>query len=66
VVSFTLKSLAQNPVFVEVLSRSSTPFMGALAGTVITASVQSSSITIGLSILLVQQNILPATAAIPI
>jgi phosphate:Na+ symporter len=66
VVSFTLKPLAQNPVFAEVLSRSTTPLMGALAGMLITAGVQSSSITTGLSILLVQQNILPATAAIPI
>jgi Na/Pi-cotransporter len=66
VVSFTLKPLAQNPVFAEVLSRSSTPLMGVLAGTLITAIVQSSSITTGLCILLVQQNIMPATAAIPI
>ena len=66
VVSFTLKPLAQNPVFVEALSRSSTPLMGALAGALITAIVQSSSITTGLCILLVQQNIMPATAAIPI
>jgi Na/Pi-cotransporter len=66
VVSYTLKPLAQNPVFAEVLSRSTTPLMGALAGMVITAIVQSSSITTGLCILLVQQNIMPATAAIPI
>lgn len=66
VVSFTLKPLAQNAVFAEVLSRSSTPLMGLLAGMVITAICQSSSITTGLCILLVQQNILPVTAAIPI
>lgn len=66
VVSFTLKPLAQNPVFAEVLSRSSTPLMGVLAGMLITALVQSSSITTGLSILLVQQNILAGSAAIPI
>jgi phosphate:Na+ symporter len=65
-VSFTLRPLAQNPVFTEVLSRSSTPLMGAVAGMLITAIVQSSSITTGLCILLVQQNLLPATAAIPI
>ena len=40
--------------------------MGVLAGMVVTGIVQSSSITTGLSILLVQQTILPATAAIPI
>ena len=66
VVSVTLKPLAQNPVFAEVLSRSSTPLMGVLAGMVITAVVQSSSITTGICILLVQQNVLAGTAAIPI
>jgi phosphate:Na+ symporter len=65
-VSFTLKPLAQNPLFAEVLSRSSTPLMGVLAGMVATGIVQSSSITTGLCILLVQQNILSPTAAIPI
>jgi phosphate:Na+ symporter len=66
VVSFTLKPLAQNPVFTEVLSRSSTPAMGVLAGLIVTAIVQSSSITTGLCILLVQQNLMPVAAAIPI
>ena len=66
VVSFTLKPLAQNPVFAEVLSRSTKPAMGVLTGTVVTAIVQSSSITTGLCILLVQQNLLSPTAAIPI
>jgi phosphate:Na+ symporter len=66
VVSYTLKPLAQNAVFTEVLSRSSTPLMGVLAGALVTAIVQSSSITTGLCILLVQQNLLAATSAIPI
>jgi Na/Pi-cotransporter len=66
VVSFTLKPLAQNPLFMETLSRASTPLMGVLAGMLITAIVQSSSITTGLSILLVQQDIMAATAAIPV
>ena len=66
VVSFTLKPLSQNPVFAELLARSSTPFMGAVAGMLITAIIQSGSITTGLCILLVQQNVLAAAAAIPI
>jgi Na+/phosphate symporter len=65
-VSHTLKPLAQNPVFADVLNRSSTPLMGVLAGTLVTAIVQSSSITTGLCILLVQQDLLAATAAIQI
>jgi len=48
------------------LTRSSTPLTGTVAGMVITAIVQSSSITTGLCILLVQQNLMSATAAIPI
>ena len=40
-VSFTLKPLAQSPLFAEVLSRSSTPLMGVLAGMVVTGIVQS-------------------------
>ena len=40
--------------------------MGVLVGMLITAIVQSSSITTGLSILLVQQDIMLATAAIPV
>jgi len=66
IVSFTLKPLAQNPLFTEVLRRSSTLLTGVLAGLIITAFVQSSSITTGLCILLVQQNLMPVTAAIPV
>jgi Na/Pi-cotransporter len=66
VVSFTLKPLAQSAAFAEALSRASMPLMGVLAGLLVTAVVQSSSITTGLCILLVQQNILGAAAAIPI
>jgi Na+/phosphate symporter len=65
-VGFTLKPLAQSAAFAEVLSRASTPLMGVLAGMLVTAVVQSSSITTGLCILLVQQNILGAAAAVPI
>jgi phosphate:Na+ symporter len=64
--SFTLKPLAQRPLFAEVLTRSRTPLMGVLAGMVVTGIVQSSSITTGRCILLVQQASLPAMAAIPI
>src|ERR1700745_1395938 len=65
-VSFTLKPLAGSPVFTALLSRSSSPLAGVIAGLFITAIVQSSSITTGLCILLVQQNLMPVTEAIPI
>ena len=65
-VSLTLKPLAQNPIFTEVLLRSRTPLAGVAAGLFITAIIQSSSITTGLCILLVQQSLMPVTTAIPI
>jgi phosphate:Na+ symporter len=65
-VSSTLKLLAQNEVFAEILRQSRTPLMGVLAGVVITALVQSSSISTGICILLVQQDVLAGAAAIPI
>jgi Na/Pi-cotransporter len=65
-VSFTLKPLAQNPLFTELLGRPSTSVKGVLAGLFITAIIQSSSITTGLCILLVQQNLMPVAAAIPV
>jgi Na/Pi-cotransporter len=65
-VSFTLQPLAQNRVFAQMLSHSTSTLKGVLAGIFVTAIIQSSSITTGLCILLVQQNILAATAAIPI
>lgn len=48
------------------LAKAHTPWLGVLVGVVITAVVQSSSVTTGLAILLVQQGALPAEAAIPI
>jgi len=56
--------LAQDPVFAQILSDSRTPMLGVLAGVLLTALVPSSSITTGLGILLVQQEILPAAAAV--
>jgi phosphate:Na+ symporter len=66
VVGFSLKPLTHSPVFTAVLSRSSMSVTGVLAGLLVTAVFQSSSITTGLCILLVQQDLMPVTAAIPI
>jgi Na/Pi-cotransporter len=65
-VSTHLKPLSDAPVFQEWLGRAEAPWLGVLVGMVFTALVQSSSVTTGLAVLLVQQGILPAVAAIPI
>ncbi|MDR2861530.1 MAG: Na/Pi symporter [Syntrophobacterales bacterium] len=63
-VSDMLAPLRDNPVFMEYLLMSATPWKGVLAGLVFTAIIQSSTVTTGLGILLVLQGILPAEAAI--
>jgi Na/Pi-cotransporter len=65
-ISDKLKPLSDAPAFQEWLGRAEAPWLGVLVGMVFTALVQSSSVTTGLAILLVQQGILPAVAAIPI
>lgn len=64
--SLALKPLAENDLFGRLLGLSSAPLTGVLAGILVTAAVQSGSITTGLCILLVQQDLLAATAAIPV
>ena len=61
-----MRPLAQNPLFTELLGLSSTPLKGVIAGLFITAILQSSSVTTGLCILLVQQDLMPVATAIPV
>ncbi|MFM0469916.1 Na/Pi cotransporter family protein [Paraburkholderia strydomiana] len=65
-ISAELKPLQERPQFKEWLALAEAPWAGVLAGLVFTALVQSSSVTTGLAILLVQQGVLPPQAAIPI
>jgi len=65
-VSSTLKPMADTPVFKDLVHRADMPLMGVLVGVVLTALVQSSTIVTGLCIVMVQQDILSAQAAIPI
>ncbi|WP_162559976.1 Na/Pi cotransporter family protein [Methylotetracoccus oryzae] len=61
-----LRPLREQPAFVAWLELAQAPWLGILVGMVFTALIQSSSVTTGVSILLVQQGTLPAEAAIPI
>jgi phosphate:Na+ symporter len=65
-VSAQLKPLQDQPAFREWIALAQAPWLGLLSGLVFTALVQSSSVTTGLAILLVQQGILRPEAAIPI
>jgi len=65
-ISAGIKPLREQPEFEEWLALADAPWLGVAAGLVLTALVQSSSVTTGVAILLVQQGALPAEAAIPI
>ncbi len=65
-ISTELKPLQAHPWFQGGLAMATTPLIGLLMGIVFTAVVQSSSVTTGLAILLVQQGVLPPESAIPI
>ncbi len=65
-ISSTLGPLRDQPLVREWLAKATTPWLGVLLGFVFTALVQSSSVTTGLAIILVQQGVLPPQAAIPI
>jgi Na/Pi-cotransporter len=65
-ISSALQPLRSHPFFQEWLLLADVPWRGVLIGLVFTAIIQSSSVTTGLAILLVQQGILPMHAAIPI
>jgi phosphate:Na+ symporter len=61
-----LRPLAESPVFEDLIRRADKPLMGVLVGVVLTALVKSSTIVPGLCIVMVQQGLLTAHAAIPI
>ncbi|MCB5197458.1 Na/Pi cotransporter family protein [Deefgea salmonis] len=65
-ISKAMLPLGQMPAVLEFLALAETPVIGVLAGLVITAILQSSSVTTGLAIVLVQQGLLPPQAAIAI
>jgi len=63
----SLEPLKNNPGFKNfLLVFSKNPFLGLLAGLIITSILQSSSATIGLLIALAAQGLMPITAAVPI
>ena len=63
--AFFRSLLAQSQAFEDLLRRADMPLLGVLTGVVLTALVQSSTIVTGLCIVMVQQDVLTAHAAIP-
>lgn len=62
-----VKPLGQNPMFNNILMHfSKNPFLGILAGAIITAILQSSSVTTGMVLGLAMANLIDLGAAIPL
>jgi phosphate:Na+ symporter len=65
-ISQAMEPLRNDPMLVEVLSKASNPFLGILYGIMITVIIQSSSVVVGLVIVLISQGIVTLDSAIPI
>ncbi len=65
-ISQALGPLSKDPKINEILAMADNHLLGILAGILVTALVQSSSVTTGLSIILVQQGVLSTEGAIAI
>ncbi len=65
-ISLTLEPLQNDPSFTAILSQPQNPLLGILAGCLITAVLQSSSVTTGLAIIFTQQGLLGLENAVPL
>lgn len=65
-ISQAMEPVKNDPYLVEVLSKASNPLLGILYGIVITVIIQSSSVVVGLVIVLLSQGTINIDVAIPI
>lgn len=65
-ISQAMEPLKNDPLLVEILSKASTPLLGIIYGIIITVIIQSSSVVVGLVIVLLSHGTITIDAAIPI
>jgi phosphate:Na+ symporter len=65
-ISQAMDPIKTDPVLIEILSKAQHPMMGILYGIAITVIIQSSSVVVGLVIVLISQGVLTLDSAIPI
>lgn len=61
-----MEPVRNDPLLIEILSHASNPLLGILYGIIITVVIQSSSVVVGLVIVLISQGVISLDAAIPI
>lgn len=65
-ISQAMEPIKNDPFLVDILSKASNPILGILYGIIITVIIQSSSVVVGLVIVLLSQGTIPIDVAIPI
>jgi phosphate:Na+ symporter len=65
-ISQAMQPIRNDPMLIDILSKASNPFLGVIYGIVITIIIQSSSVVVGLVIVLISQGVISLDAAIPI
>lgn len=65
-ISQAMEPIKNDPFLVTILEKASTPLLGIFYGIIITVLIQSSSVVVGLVIVLITQGSIPLDAAIPI
>lgn len=65
-ISTAMEPIKSNPLLIDILSKASNPFLGIFYGIIITVIIQSSSVVVGLVIVLLSQGTISIDAAIPI
>jgi phosphate:Na+ symporter len=65
-ISQAMQPIRNDPMLIEILSKASNPLLGVVYGIIITIIIQSSSVVVGLVIVLISQGVISLDAAIPI
>ena len=65
-ISVAMEPVRNNPYLVEILAKASNPLMGIIYGIIVTIIIQSSSVVVGLVIVLLSQGTINIDIAIPI
>lgn len=65
-ISHAMEPIRNDPLLVEILGKASTPLLGIIYGLIVTVIIQSSSVVVGLIIVLITQGTIPLDAAIPV
>lgn len=65
-ISNVMEPIKSDPLLIEILSKASNPILGIVYGIIITVVIQSSSVVVGLVIVLISQGVISLEAAIPI